>query len=117
MLIYLIPDVVEAFTLITTVSAVLFMFVWTLILLSYLSYRKQRAALHQASNYKMPGGRFMCYVCLLFFAGILVLLSLEADTRSALLVTPIWFLLLAVTYQFVRSKRQPRSVVRESSNS
>jgi len=113
-LIYLVPDVVEAFTLVTTVSAVLFMFVWTLILLSYLSYRKRRAALHQASKYKMPGGRFMCYVCLVFFAGILVLLSLEDDTRAALLVTPIWFVLLAVTYQGVRSKRHPRTTVRNS---
>ncbi|MGX1019624.1 D-serine/D-alanine/glycine transporter [Pseudomonas sp. Y3 TE3536] len=111
-LIYLVPDVVEAFTLVTTVSAVLFMFVWTLILLSYLSYRKRRAALHLASKYKMPGGRFMCYVCLVFFAGILVLLSLEDDTRAALLVTPIWFVLLAVTYQGVRSKRHPRTAVR-----
>ncbi|WP_153785545.1 D-serine/D-alanine/glycine transporter [Pseudomonas sp. EMN2] len=115
-LIYLVPDVVEAFTLVTTVSAVLFMFVWTLILLSYLSYRKNRAALHEASSYKMPGGRFMCYVCLAFFAGILVLLSLRDDTRQALVVTPIWFVLLAVTYQFVRSKRQPRNAVREASN-
>ncbi|MEN5237652.1 D-serine/D-alanine/glycine transporter [Pseudomonas sichuanensis] len=115
-LIYLVPDVVEAFTLVTTVSAVLFMFVWTLILLSYLSYRKNRAALHEASNYKMPGGRFMCYVCLVFFAGILVLLSLRDDTRQALVVTPIWFVLLAVTYQFVRSKRQPRAAVGEASN-
>ncbi|AZL70830.1 MULTISPECIES: D-serine/D-alanine/glycine transporter [Pseudomonas] len=115
-LIYLVPDVVEAFTLVTTVSAVLFMFVWTLILLSYLSYRKHRAALHEASSYKMPGGRFMCYVCLVFFAGILVLLSLRDDTRQALVVTPIWFVLLAVTYQFVRSKRQPRAAVGEASN-
>ena len=115
-LIYLVPDVVEAFTLVTTVSAVLFMFVWTLILLSYLSYRKHRAALHEASSYKMPGGRFMCYVCLVFFAGILVLLSLRDDTRQALVVTPIWFVLLAVTYQLVRSKRQPRNAVREASN-
>ncbi len=106
------PNVVEAFTLVTTVSAVLFMFVWTLILLSYLKYRKDRAALHQASNYKMPGGRFMCYVCLSFFAFILVLLSLEADTRSALVVTPIWFVVLAVTYQLVRSRRHPRTAVR-----
>ena len=64
----------------------------------------------------MPGGRFMCYVCLVFFAGILVLLSLEADTRSALVVTPIWFVILAVTYQFVRSRRQPRTAVRGASN-
>jgi D-serine/D-alanine/glycine transporter len=31
-------------------------------------------------------------------------------------VTPIWFVLLAVTYQFVRSKRQPRATVRGASN-
>ena len=110
-LIYVIPDVVEAFTLVTTVSALLFMFVWTLILLSYLKYRVQRAALHQASTYKMPGGRFMCYVCLVFFAGILVLLALEDDTRKALIVTPLWFVILAVTYQFVRSRRHPRAAV------
>ncbi|MFP5428993.1 MAG: D-serine/D-alanine/glycine transporter, partial [Gammaproteobacteria bacterium] len=110
-LIYVIPDVVEAFTLVTTVSALLFMFVWTLILLSYLKYRVQRAALHQASTYKMPGGRFMCYVCLVFFAGILVLLALEDDTRKALIVTPLWFVILAVTYQLVRSRRHPRAAV------
>ncbi|MNI96709.1 D-serine/D-alanine/glycine transporter [compost metagenome] len=48
----------------------------------------------------------MCYVCLTFFAFILVLLSLESDTRQALIVTPLWFVLLAVTYQFVRRNRQ-----------
>jgi D-serine/D-alanine/glycine transporter len=93
-LIYLVPDVVEAFTLVTTVSAVLFMFVWSLILLSYLSYRKT-ARRCMASSYKMPGGRFMCWVCLVFFAGILVLRSLRDDTRQALVVTPPWFVLLA----------------------
>ncbi|HGY9627093.1 D-serine/D-alanine/glycine transporter [Pseudomonas juntendi] len=116
-LIYVIPDLVEAFTLVTTVSALLFMFVWTLILLSYLTYRKHRHALHQASTYKMPGGRLMCYVCLVFFAFILVLLSLEADTRAALVVTPLWFLILAVTYQVVRNKRHPRTAVRGNQGS
>ncbi|MBK5008114.1 D-serine/D-alanine/glycine transporter [Pseudomonas sp. S60] len=48
----------------------------------------------------------------MFFAFILVLLSLQADTRSALVVTPIWFVLLAVTYQGVRRRRHPRTAVR-----
>lgn len=39
-LIYLIPNVMTVFTLVTTVSAILFMFVWTIILCSYLVYRK-----------------------------------------------------------------------------
>ena len=105
-LMWVVPDLVQAFTLVTTVSAILFMFVWSLILLSYIAYRRQRPALHAASKYKMPGGVAMCWACLAFFAGILVLLSLETDTRQALGVTPLWFVLLGVAYRFML-RRQP----------
>ncbi|MEN5301070.1 D-serine/D-alanine/glycine transporter [Pseudomonas sp. TWI628] len=106
LVIYLVPNMLEAFTLITTVSALLFMFVWSIILLSYLAYRKQRDPLHQASKYKMPGGTLMCWVCLLFFAFILALLALQADTRSALYLMPVWFAGLGLTYRSNRRKRQ-----------
>ena len=106
-LMWVVPNLVEAFTLVTTVSAILFMFVWSLILLSYISYRKHRAELHQASRYRMPGGVAMCWACLAFFAGIIVLLTFEADTRQALLATPLWFVLLGVAYVSMRS-RKPR---------
>lgn len=106
-LMWVVPNLVEAFTLVTTVSAILFMFVWSLILLSYISYRKHRAELHQASRYRMPGGVAMCWACLAFFAGIIVLLAFEADTRQALLATPLWFVLLGVAYVSMRS-RKPR---------
>jgi D-serine/D-alanine/glycine transporter len=56
-----------------------------------------------ASRFKMPGGVAMCVACLAFFAGILVLLTLKDDTRQALIVTPLWFVLLGVAYQFVRA--------------
>src|SRR5256885_9212255 len=82
------------------------MFVWSLILLSYIAYRRQRAALHEASRYKMPGGVAMCWACLVFFAAILGLLTLQADTRQALVVTPAWFALLAIAYQFVRRRSE-----------
>jgi D-serine/D-alanine/glycine transporter len=101
---WLIPNLVEAFTLVTTVSAILFMFVWSLILLSYISYRKQRPQLHQSSNYRMPGGVFMCWVCLAFFAAVLVLLTLELDTRQALIATPAWFALLGLAYAWQRKR-------------
>src|SRR6185437_9409473 len=97
-LIYLIPDLITAFTLITTLSAVLFMFVWSLILFSYIAYRRKRPQLHEASIYKMPGGVFMCWVCLAFFVFVLVLLSLRSDTREALIASPVWFVLLGIGY-------------------
>ncbi|MDU3928950.1 MAG: D-serine/D-alanine/glycine transporter, partial [Enterobacter asburiae] len=82
-MLYVNPSVIGAFTMITTVSAILFMFVWTIILCSYLVYRKQRPHLHEKSIYKMPLGKLMCWVCMAFFVFVLVLLTLEDDTRQA----------------------------------
>ncbi|KFD18147.1 MULTISPECIES: D-serine/D-alanine/glycine transporter [Tatumella] len=103
-LIYLIPNVMTVFTLVTTVSAILFMFVWSIILCSYLVYRKKHPELHAASVFKMPAGKLMSWVGLLFFAFVLVLLSLQPDTRQALMVTPIWFILLAIGWKFRQRK-------------
>ncbi len=103
-LIYLIPNVMTVFTLVTTVSAILFMFVWSIILCSYLVYRKKRAHLHAASVFKMPAGKMMCWTCLVFFAFVLVLLTLQPDTRQALMVTPLWFIILAVGWQIQKRK-------------
>lgn len=105
-LIYLIPNVMTVFTLVTTVSAILFMFIWSIILCSYLTYRKKRPQLHAESSYKMPLGIFMCWICLAFFAFVIVLLTLQPDTRQALIVTPLWFVVLAIAYQFIRRKKQ-----------
>ncbi|OWO84066.1 D-serine/D-alanine/glycine transporter [Photorhabdus luminescens] len=104
-LIYLIPDVMHVFTLVTTVSAILFMFIWSMILSSYLVYRKRRQALHKASTYKMPFGIIMSWVCLAFFAFVLILLTLRDDTRQALIITPIWFLILIIGFQIVKKRR------------
>ena len=104
-LMWVVPDLMQAFTLVTTVSAILFMFVWSLILLSYIAYRRQSAELHEASKYKMPGGVAMCVLCLGFFAFIVVLLALEADTRQALIVTPVWFALLGLAYWLAGKRR------------
>ncbi|KQN56770.1 D-serine/D-alanine/glycine transporter [Erwinia sp. E602] len=104
-LIYLIPNVMTVFTLVTTVSAILFMFVWTIILCSYLAYRKKHPQRHAESAYKMPLGKLMCWVCMAFFAFVIVLLTLEDDTRQALMVTPLWFLLLAVGW-FMRNRKK-----------
>ena len=104
-LIYLIPNVVTVFTMVTTVSAILFMFVWSIILCSYMVYRKQRPHLHEKSIYKMPLGKLMCWVCLEFFVFVIVLLTLEADTRQALMVTPLWFIILGMGWMFIRKRR------------
>jgi D-serine/D-alanine/glycine transporter len=106
MLVYVIPNLVTAFTLVTTLAAILFMFVWSLILVAYMAYRKNRPELHAVSSYKMPGGVFMCWACLVFFAFVLVLLALESDTRQALIASPVWFAILGIGYALRRRKTE-----------
>jgi len=103
-LIYLIPNVMTVFTMVTTVSAILFMFVWSIILFSWLVWRKKYPQRHAESRFKMPLGRLMCWVCLAFFVFVIVLLTLQEDTRQALMVTPLWFILLGIGW-WMRSRR------------
>lgn len=105
LVIYLVPNLMDAFTLITTVSAILFMFVWSMILLSYLAYRKKCDGLHRSSSYKMPGGIVMVWICLTFFAFIVALLALEEDTRKALFFVPVWFVVLGLSYRSIRRNK------------
>jgi len=98
--------VLAAFTLVTTISALLFMFVWAMILFSYIAYRRNRPELHEASKFKMPGGVPMCWAVLVFFGFILWALTQQPDTLQALIVTPVWFVALGIAWMFVR--KQPR---------
>lgn len=101
-LLYAGKDIGAAFDMVTTVSAVCFMFVWSIILASYLVFRKRRPHLHEASTFKMPGGIVMVWVVFAFFAFLVWALTTQPDTLTALLVTPIWFAILAVAYTLVR---------------
>lgn len=45
----------DVFIVITTVASLLFMFVWVMIVASYLVYRRRHPERHAASAYRMPG--------------------------------------------------------------
>lgn len=100
-------SIMGAFTVVTTISSILFVFVWSIILLSYISYRRRYPAAHAQSIYKMPGGVPMCYLVLAFFVFFVYLLTREADTRQAMMFTPIWFIVLGVGWYFLRDKVAP----------
>ncbi|MFJ3957246.1 D-serine/D-alanine/glycine transporter [Arthrobacter sp. NPDC090010] len=108
-LLYAGKDIGAAFDMVTTVSAVCFMFVWTIILLSYLAYRKKRPELAAASKYKMPGGVAMVYVVFAFFLFLIWALTTQPDTLTALLVTPIWFVILIIAWLYVRRSPHHRA--------
>jgi D-serine/D-alanine/glycine transporter len=101
-LLYAGKDIGAAFDMVSTVAAVCYTFVWSIILASYLVFRKRRPGLHKASPFKMPGGIPMIWVVFAFFAFIVWALTTQADTLTALLATPIWFVILGVAYAIVR---------------
>lgn len=103
-LLYAGGSVIGAFTIITTVSALLFMFVWTMIVASYLVYRRRHAQRHAESEYKMPGGVGMCWAVMAFFIFVLWTLFTEHETAVALAWFPLWFLALGIGWLIVRRR-------------
>ncbi len=56
-------------------------------------------------NLNFPGGLFTCWIVIIFFIGMIYVLSLEADTMKALMVSPIWFVILLIGYFLFTNKQ------------
>jgi D-serine/D-alanine/glycine transporter len=95
-------SVMGAFVVVTSLGSVIVIFTWSMIMVSYIAYRRRRPHLHAVSVFKMPGSIFMPYVVLVFFALMMVALAQDADTRLGLYVAPIWFVLLGIAWFFNR---------------
>ena len=95
---YIFPDATLVFTYVTTLSTVLFLIVWALIIIAYINYSSKNPELHKASTYKLPGGKYMGYVILLFFILVFGLLFVNETTRRAIYLTPLWFVILGLMY-------------------
>jgi D-serine/D-alanine/glycine transporter len=101
---YMIPD--SAFRVVTTISAICFIWVWSIILISHILYVKRRPDLHLNSIFKSPLAPLINYVILIFFVIVLAIMFISEETRLALILTPLWFILLFVTYGIRRNKEK-----------
>jgi len=102
---YFVPNTMEAFTLASSLCVILFISIWGLIMVCYIRYRKQQPEKHATSTFKMPGGIWMSYLVLIFLFFALVILSLEADTMKALMISPLWLVILFATYHTLYKPR------------
>jgi D-serine/D-alanine/glycine transporter len=93
-------SVMGAFVVVTSLGSVIIIATWSMIMYTYLVYRRRRPHLHEASAFKMPFSRVMPYVVLVFFALMLVALAVDAETRLGLYVAPIWFVLLGFAWRY-----------------
>ena len=107
-LLYVSPSIMTAFVAVTTMASVLFILVWCVIIVSYLRFRSLRPELHEAGAFRLPGGRVAAWGTLAFFAFVTWTLTLADDTRLAVLLTPLWLVILGVAW-WVHSRRGARS--------
>ena len=96
---YVMPE--SVFIMITSISTFCFIYIWAIIVICHLKYRKQQPELAKQSTFTMPLYPFMNYLILAFFLFILVVLALQSDTRIALMFTPFWFILLWAFYSML----------------
>ena len=96
---YVMPE--SVFIMITSISTFCFIYIWAIIVICHLKYRKMNPELAKQSTFRMPLYPFMNYLILAFFVFILVVLALQSDTRIALMFTPFWFLLLWAFYSML----------------
>lgn len=100
----LVPE--QAFGIVTTISAICFIWVWSIILISHIRYTKSRPDLREKSIFKAPLTPFINYAVLTFFAFLLIVMLFAEATRTALLMTPLWFVLLFTLYSFRKKKEK-----------
>ncbi|PTJ77623.1 gamma-aminobutyrate permease, partial [Mammaliicoccus sciuri] len=69
-----------------------------------IKFRKEDKSLHEKSKFKNPFGVIGSYLALIFFVFVLVILFFANDTRTALMYSPLWIVLLLVVYYINRRK-------------
>ena len=92
-------SMMSAFELVGSVAAIIFIYIWSMILIAYLTYRKRLPQAHDESEFKMPLSKVMPYVAFVFFAIVIYALTLSDETRIALYFLPIWFIVLGIFYR------------------
>lgn len=100
------------FVLITSISTFCFIFIWAIIVICHMKYRRTNPKLAAKSKFKMPLYPIINYIILAFLAFVIVTLALNNETRVALFVTPVWFIMLGVIYNVLKSKRKNEEAVK-----
>lgn len=103
---YTSDTIVAAFNLVTSAAAGLFLFIWALIVVCYIVYRKKMPELHAASKFKVPGGLFSAWAVLIFFAVSVLVLCFDPDSRVGMIAVPIWFAFISICYFTVNSTKK-----------
>jgi AAT family amino acid transporter len=100
---YLVPE--KVFLYISSVATVAVITSWALILLAHLRFRK----VNRTTAFNMPFYPYSSYFALAFLGIVVILMAYVDSTAIALIVAPVWYLLVFVSYhvrQRIATKRE-----------
>lgn len=97
---YVLPS--NVFTLITSMTTTAFLFVWMMIVVAHLRYRRQ----DHHMDFPMPGAPVTDYIFLAFLAFVVVVLCLSHDTLITLILALIVILILAFLSLAIKSNQK-----------
>jgi amino acid transporter, AAT family len=83
-------------TAIATFGAI---WIWGIILVSHLRYRRQTAADAQVTSFRLPLSPFSNYLALAFLALVLGIMAINDEARVALVIGPAFIALLTLLYR------------------
>ncbi|MED3651793.1 amino acid permease [Heyndrickxia sporothermodurans] len=94
---YLVPE--KVFAWVTSISTFGAVWTWAMILLSQLKFRKNMSPEERANiKFKAPFWPYGNYIALAFLVLVIVLMAFSEDTWIALVVGPLWLILLVAVY-------------------
>ena len=100
---YIMPE--NVFLVIASLATFATVWVWIMILLSQVAFRRRLSADEvKALKFKVPGGVATTIVGLIFLAFIIALIGYHPDTRISLYVGFAWIALLLVGWVFKRRR-------------
>ncbi|MFJ5438916.1 amino acid permease [Pectobacterium brasiliense] len=100
---YLIPG--KAFELLMALVVSALVINWAMISLAHLKFRAQKDKEGTVTKFKALLYPLGNYICLLFLAGILVIMFLTPGIQISVMLIPVWLVILAVGY-LIKKKNQ-----------
>ena len=99
------PD--TAFHLICNIVCIAGIFIWGIILITQISFRKKLTP-NQVANLKYKSVLFPYsnYICIIFLAFIIVLCAMNPEFKIAVLIVPIWIAFLFLSYLIQKSVKK-----------
>ncbi|ADU67634.1 amino acid permease [Pantoea sp. At-9b] len=104
---YLMPG--KAFELLMSLVVSALVINWAMISITHLKFRRAMRSAKQKTRFPSLGYPVTNILCLLFLAGILVIMSITPGIAISVWLIPVWLVVLAVSYH-LRKKKNPAPI-------